>query len=456
MKQPTRIGEAGSVGSTGLGRAGALSRRSRPFPARIAPEMRGALFPVNTDLHPSFSWGVRRIATNCRLVTGVGKFGSRDIDSTELDQWWRGPFNLYIFLVALLQSGSAKGCTMRCTRNDSQDKASSCSRVTLTPSIIIVRVLQACDADCFMCDFRRSTDSYRWSADDALRTAKSAARAGITHARLTGGEPLLHDNILGIVRNLAQESLRVSIITNGGALEEKIDALVTAGLDQIIVSLDGPDASHDKFRGTKGLFNAAVRGLRRADALNPRPRLRVNTVAGPHNYDRLPEVFDLLADLNVDDWSIIPLKLPGGPWLNQRTTHIEEAFEAFRTHIKGHEGPRLVGDAAAWIGRSPEERIGYLKGDRVMTPRTRCGVPERVRYYVPAEGRMHFCNCVPHRTGIEREKYDWDPDDEDAWGFTEEAAWLEENGPSTCRGCEPVNAAFGEGRIDLSVDPYGF
>jgi AdoMet-dependent heme synthase len=341
-------------------------------------------------------------------------------------------------------------------RNASPYAASSACKAAGTPSFLIVRVLQACDADCFMCDFRRSIDPYRWSADDALRTANSAARAGITHVRLTGGEPLLHDDILGIVRNLAGESLRVSIITNGGALEENIDALVAAGLDQIIVSLDGPDASHDKFRGTKGLFDAAVCGLRRADELEKRPRLRVNTVAGPHNCDRLSEMHDLLADLNVDDWSIIPLKLPSGPWLNQRTSQIEDAFEAFRAHTENSAGPRLVGDAAAWIGRTPDERIDYLKGERTMTPRTRCGVPERVRYYVPAQRRMYFCNCVPHRTGIDHEIHDWDPDAPNAWHFTQEAAWLEEYGPSTCRGCEPVNAAFGEGRIDLARDPYGF
>ena len=324
------------------------------------------------------------------------------------------------------------------------------------PSILIVRILQACDANCFMCSFRLSTDDFRWSPKDAARTARSAVKAGISHVRLTGGEPLLHADILHIVHTLADAGLRVSIISNGGLLDGMIDALVGHGLGQMIVSLDAPDTTHDKFRGSPGLFEAAVRGLRRAAALDGRPHLRVNTVAGPHNFDRLVAIYDLLTELGVDDWSIIPLKLPDGPWLYRRTARVEEAFEVFRAQISDRDGPRLLGDSAAWLGRDSDERARYLKGACVMTPRGSCSVPAKVRYYVPAERRMYFCNCVPHRVGAARDEQDWDPDAPDAWSFTPTAAWLEANGPSTCRGCEPVNAAFGEGRTDLSRDPFGF
>jgi hypothetical protein len=51
---------------------------------------------------------------------------------------------------------------------------------------------------------------------------------------------------------------------------------------------------------------------------------------------------------------------------------------------------------------------------------------------------------------------EWGPEALTAAGLGKVGDWLHENGPKYCMGCEPINAAFGEGSINIDDDPLGF
>jgi len=91
-----------------------------------------------------------------------------------------------------------------------------------------------------------------------------------------------------------------------------------------------------------------------------------------------------------------------------------------------------------------------------MTPRVPCQVVQNVRYYVPSEGTYFVCNCVPHRIGSIELAQKWGPNALTAEGLGEIGDWLHKNGPKYCNGCEPINAALGEGIINIDDDPLGF
>src|SRR5262249_7387001 len=163
------------------------------------------------------------------------------------------------------------------------------------PRVLIVRVLEACDAGCFMCGFAWSNDAHRFTASEALCIAESARGSSLRIVRLTGGEPFLHEELPEIVSAFAGPGLLTSVITNGGLLKARLHEVVEAGISQVIVSLDSPDAkSHDRYRRTPGLLDRAVEGLRELRRVAPHVRTRVNTVAGPHNVEQLEEMYDLL------------------------------------------------------------------------------------------------------------------------------------------------------------------
>lgn len=327
------------------------------------------------------------------------------------------------------------------------------------PRVLVVRLLEACDAGCFMCGFAWSDDAYRFTAAEARRVADAARGGTLRLVRFTGGEPLLHEELPEIVAAFAGAGLLTSVITNGGLLSERLGALVGAGLSQVVVSLDSPRAeSHDRYRRTPGLFDRAVAGLGELRRAAPRVRTRVNTVAGPHNAEQLEEMYDLLGRLGVEDWSVIPLKSEEGGWRFPNPSKARDAYRRFVEGVSGRPGPRLVGHSLHWMGRTEEEVAAYLETGRPMTPRGECRVVDLVRYYTPRGRVVYPCNCVPHRGGGLTLAESW-PADTLGGGTRPGAAvaWLRANGPQHCTGCEPANAALGElGEAALLEDPFAF
>ena len=76
--------------------------------------------------------------------------------------------------------------------------------------------------------------------EEITRVARVAAGLGVRSIRITGGEPLLRDDVAGLVRQLVRISgvEEVSLTTNGLLLAEQAADLRRAGLHRLNVSLD--------------------------------------------------------------------------------------------------------------------------------------------------------------------------------------------------------------------------
>ena len=112
---------------------------------------------------------------------------------------------------------------------------------------------------------------------ERLRQAVAEAKPmGLSAAKLTGGEPTLHPAFREIVSDLSAAGLDLSLETNGTLLDREVaEHLRAAGtVTRVAVSLDSPRAeAHDAFRGVRGAFDAAVRGIGHLTAAGFRPQI---------------------------------------------------------------------------------------------------------------------------------------------------------------------------------------
>jgi SynChlorMet cassette radical SAM/SPASM protein ScmF len=95
----------------------------------------------------------------------------------------------------------------------------------------------------------------------AVREAKPL---GLSAAKLTGGEPMLHPRFLEIVDRLTAEDLNLTMETNCTLMTADIARHIRekSSINYIAISLDGANAeTHDEFRGKAGAFDDALRGL---------------------------------------------------------------------------------------------------------------------------------------------------------------------------------------------------
>jgi SynChlorMet cassette radical SAM/SPASM protein ScmF len=100
---------------------------------------------------------------------------------------------------------------------------------------------------------------------EMLFTAVKEARTlGISSAKLTGGEPILHPRFRDIAAGLTELGLTLNMETNGVLLTPELACWLKreTKMELISVSIDDDDPSaHDAFRGMSGAFNATIRGL---------------------------------------------------------------------------------------------------------------------------------------------------------------------------------------------------
>lgn len=326
----------------------------------------------------------------------------------------------------------------------------------MKPSILIIRLLEACNAGCFMCGFSHSKDSYRFSFNEAKNLSHSLLGTNIKLIRFSGGEPLIHPEIASIIATFANLPIKTSVITNGFKLPECVLELASSGLSQLIISIDGASPStHDHFRKLPGLFDQCTEGIKLA--IERGIQVRVNTVVANHNILELPKLYDLLEQLGVSQWSLIPLKG------REKETCVPD-FEKCRTVASAIRSKAeisqsilsFVGASQQWYGRNDEEIFRFFREQRSMTPQGLCGVVDRVLYYTPKSGLAFPCNCIPHRSRGKDFSIPWSTDllhGADKWDGRE---WLREYGPSTCTGCDPANVSLGEITAGEALNDFQF
>ncbi len=110
---------------------------------------------------------------------------------------------------------------------------------------------------------------------------------------LTGGEPMLRDDIYDIARHARGLELPVVMAPCGLLLsDETVRQIADAGIHCISLSLDGADAAtHDEFRGMPGAFDAVMAGI--AAAKRGGLDFQINTTITRHSRHQVGELLDL-------------------------------------------------------------------------------------------------------------------------------------------------------------------
>ena len=117
------------------------------------------------------------------------------------------------------------------------------------------------------------------SFEEIARLARIFAGMGVQKVRLTGGEPLLRQELPKLVGLLSGiPGLEVALITNGSLLAQQAFSLATAGLRRVTVSLDSLDDTVFRAMNDVGFPVARVlEGIEGAAAAGLRP-VKVNAV----------------------------------------------------------------------------------------------------------------------------------------------------------------------------------
>ncbi len=141
------------------------------------------------------------------------------------------------------------------------------SKDVLEPRLQLVawEITRSCNLFCAHCRASANDGPYEGelSLKECYRLIDQILEVGKPILILTGGEPLLRQDIFEIARYGVGKGLRVVLGSNGTLITEEVAAkLKEASVSRIGVSLDFPTADlQDKFRGKAGAFDEAMAGI---------------------------------------------------------------------------------------------------------------------------------------------------------------------------------------------------
>ncbi|NWJ52258.1 MAG: SynChlorMet cassette radical SAM/SPASM protein ScmF [Bacteroidetes bacterium] len=122
---------------------------------------------------------------------------------------------------------------------------------------------------------------------------KEARPLGLEAVKLTGGEPLMHPEIITILEIIKKEKLRLTIETNGLVCTKELVAKIAENKKAFVsVSLDGASAdTHEWVRGVKGSFAAACNAIGYLSKAGLRPQIIFSVMR--HNAVEISEIVSL-------------------------------------------------------------------------------------------------------------------------------------------------------------------
>lgn len=203
---------------------------------------------------------------------------------------------------------------------------SAASRITHLP-ILILNLHTMCNCRCVMCDIWQRTDARQLAAATLERHRESIMQLGVRQVVFTGGEPLLHGELPLVADFFRSLNVRITLLTSGLLLEKRA-SLVAEGVDEVIVSLDGPAPVHDTIRRIPRGFATIAKGIGAVRRLRTAMPIACRTTIQRQNHTYLRETVETALELGLNSISFLPADLSSSafnrdePWNDERRDEI--------------------------------------------------------------------------------------------------------------------------------------
>lgn len=262
------------------------------------------------------------------------------------------------------------------------------------PIVVSFEVTDSCTCYCKHCDHGGPRDEARNLRPPDYRTYMEVLRPCVV--QVSGGEPLMRDDLAGIVRAIqCDDGLPYTILVSNWSLmtADKYLELRAAGVDQFSVSLDFPDQRHDDYRGYPGLYSHLADLIPRLAALG-HDDIVLNTCITRENLQEIVAVADRAREWGVNlCYSAYSARRTG---CRDHLPSTPEEIAAINRQLDAVEARR---DATNWIvnSRSTLDATRHYF-ERPGAPGCKAGQRFLV---VTSDGMLQPCSMQFHRYRLE-------------------------------------------------------
>ncbi|WP_059411407.1 heme d1 biosynthesis radical SAM protein NirJ [Cupriavidus basilensis] len=244
--------------------------------------------------------------------------------------------------------------------------------------VVIWNLVRRCNLNCRHCYSTSADTDFKGelTTAEALAVLAQLRQARVPALILSGGEPLLRPDLYPLARRARALGFHLSLSSNGTLLDRAHAArLADAGFGYVGVSLDGLEATHDRFRRSDGAFARALAGLRAARAAGLRVGVRMTLTEA--NAAELPALVALTEAEGIDKFYLSHFNYAGRARGHQRDNarhaHTRAALDWLFAHVwerarQGRAGDFVTGNNDAdgvyllhWIARRQPARVADMR-----------------------------------------------------------------------------------------------
>jgi len=166
--------------------------------------------------------------------------------------------------------------------------------------VVVWNVTRRCNLKCVHCYAHAKNIAF----DNELSTSEGKiliddlAKFGVPVILFSGGEPLVRKDLPELADYAVKKGMRAVISTNGTLITPQIaQTLKDIGLSYVGISLDGMEEINDRFRGVKGAFRLALKGIENCKKAGIKVGLRFTI--NKSNAGQISEIFKLLEKMDI-------------------------------------------------------------------------------------------------------------------------------------------------------------
>jgi len=185
--------------------------------------------------------------------------------------------------------------------------------------VVIWNLIRRCNLTCLHCYSISADKDFpgELSTDEAYAVMDDLKQFRVPVLILSGGEPLLRPDIFEISHRAKAMGFYVGLSTNGTLIDESLIGPVAAiGYDYVGISIDGIEATHDRFRRREGAFAASMKAVRLCRDAGIKVGLRFTMTQD--NAAELPQLLTLMDDEGIDKFYLSHLNYAGRGNINRK------------------------------------------------------------------------------------------------------------------------------------------
>ncbi len=186
---------------------------------------------------------------------------------------------------------------------------------------------------------------------------------------VTGGEPLMRQDLFDIMEYASNLGYHWGMTTNGMLINEKvIEDFRRTNLQSISISLDGLKETHEKFRKVPNSYEKIMRAIDLLKGLETLLHLQISTAANMKNLGELEDIYKVLLDKGIKEWRVMCVDPIGRAYKNDEILLNKEGMLYMLNFIreKRLEGKMIVDyDCSHYLGLKYEKELrkhGFVCG----------------------------------------------------------------------------------------------